>query len=50
MKDTTSFMYKSWSNQNWSLQDGVKYISENQEEKHKYSHDDFISVLFKELI
>jgi hypothetical protein len=31
------------------LEEGLYYISENQEEKHKYTHDDFISVLFKEL-
>jgi hypothetical protein len=32
-----------------SLQEELYYISENQEEKHQYSNDDFISVLFKEL-
>jgi len=31
------------------LQEGLYYISENQKEKHYYSHDDFISVLLKEL-
>jgi hypothetical protein len=31
------------------LKEGTKYISENQEEKHKYAHDNFISVFFKEL-
>jgi len=31
------------------LQEGLYYISENQDEKHKYSNDDFISVLFKKL-
>jgi hypothetical protein len=28
------------------LQDGLDYIFENQEEKHKYAHYDFISVVF----
>jgi hypothetical protein len=31
------------------LPEGLYYISENQKDKHKYTHDDFISVLFKEL-
>jgi hypothetical protein len=31
------------------LNEGLNYISENQEEKYKYAHNNFISVLFKEL-
>jgi hypothetical protein len=31
------------------LQEGLNYISENQEEIGKYAYDDFTSVLFKEL-
>ena len=31
------------------LQKELNYISKNKEEKHKYAHDYFISVLFKEL-
>jgi hypothetical protein len=32
-----------------NLEYRFNHISENQEEKHKYPHDDFISVLFKEM-
>ena len=44
-----------WRLGNWRgelptiLKEGLNYISENQEEIHKYAHDDFISVLLKEL-
>jgi hypothetical protein len=31
------------------LQEGLNYISENQEEIEKYAYDDLTSVLFKEL-
>jgi|GEM_PF-3686821 len=31
------------------LKEGLNYISENQKEKYKYTHDDFISILFKKL-
>ena len=56
LKDATVMWWLSiWLLGNWRvelptiLKEGLNYISENQEEKYKYAHDDFISVLFNQL-
>jgi hypothetical protein len=43
------FTINKWVELPTILQEGLNYISENQDEKYKYTHDDFTSVLFNEL-